>query len=351
MLILLRRRIRPGRCWSGPIVGAHDRTRGFDTRSRSTEATSSSSSPHLISSISTSTPISLSTSHTAAYRETRRSIAVRRSSSNRTYDPNTSKSIPQSLGRRCSSSRFKTSLHHRYRYKPHQEESSSPISSINPSKKSLLASDSPASISIRYGVNQPPGHCTASTTSLSTPIPTISNITFALISPRPNSRSISRISVQLFSSSSSTCVRIRARGAGTSGHGQRVRSRSGVLFGYGGGIGTRFGMASMAESVSGAGRTRGYASGVKDDSKAEGVRNRAGLASTQIESPSHSHSHSHSHTHSHSHSHGIFSGGHHHHDHSEGAGEIIAALTGEKKDKGSRITLLGTYRLWSRREM
>lgn len=58
-------------------------------------------------------------------------------------------------------------------------------------------------------------------------------------------------------------------------------------------------------------------------------------------SSTHSHdSHSHSHDSHAGHSHGIFGGGHHH-DHSEGAGEIIAALTGEKKDKGSRITLLG----------
>jgi len=57
-------------------------------------------------------------------------------------------------------------------------------------------------------------------------------------------------------------------------------------------------------------------------------------------SPSSSHAHAHDHK-AHTHSHGLFGGGHHHHDHSEGAGEIIAALTGTKKDKGSRITLIG----------
>lgn len=58
---------------------------------------------------------------------------------------------------------------------------------------------------------------------------------------------------------------------------------------------------------------------------------------------SHDHDHSHDkHSHSHSHSHGLF---HSHAGHSHGSPEeaesLVAALTGKKRDRGSRITLIG----------
>lgn len=54
----------------------------------------------------------------------------------------------------------------------------------------------------------------------------------------------------------------------------------------------------------------------------------------------HGHSHSHSHDgHDHGHSHGIFST--HTHDHSEGADQIMQALSKGRLDRGTRITLLG----------
>lgn len=53
-----------------------------------------------------------------------------------------------------------------------------------------------------------------------------------------------------------------------------------------------------------------------------------------------SHNHSHSHDgHDHGHSHSIFST--HTHDHSEGAEQLISALSSGRLDRGTRITLLG----------
>lgn len=78
------------------------------------------------------------------------------------------------------------------------------------------------------------------------------------------------------------------------------------------------------------------------------LTNKATQASVAATEQSHQHSHSHAHTHhshgkghghDHAHSHSLFSS--HVHDHSEGAGEILAALRGDKKDAGGRITLIG----------
>ena len=70
---------------------------------------------------------------------------------------------------------------------------------------------------------------------------------------------------------------------------------------------------------------------------------RKGTVDTSSQSHTHSersgHSHSHSHEDGHSHSHGIFSA--HHHDHSEGAEQLITALSSGKLDRGTRVTLLG----------
>jgi hypothetical protein len=66
---------------------------------------------------------------------------------------------------------------------------------------------------------------------------------------------------------------------------------------------------------------------------------------TKTDSHSHSHTESHSHSHSHDghdhdHSHGgIFHS--HAHDHSEGAEQIMTALSKGQLDRGTRITLLG----------
>lgn len=67
---------------------------------------------------------------------------------------------------------------------------------------------------------------------------------------------------------------------------------------------------------------------------------------SQVDSHSHSHAdHSHDHGHSHDghdHSHsGIFHS--HAHDHSEGAEQIMTALSKGTLDRGTRITLLGQY--------
>ena len=77
------------------------------------------------------------------------------------------------------------------------------------------------------------------------------------------------------------------------------------------------------------------------------------VSSSKVDSPastksgskqsSHSHPHSdthagHGHTHDHSHS-GLFHT--HQHDHSEGAAQIMTALSSGKVDRGTRITLLG----------
>jgi Co/Zn/Cd efflux system component len=51
------------------------------------------------------------------------------------------------------------------------------------------------------------------------------------------------------------------------------------------------------------------------------------------------HSHTHSQEDGHTHSHGIFST--HHHDHSEGAEQLITALSSGKLDRGTKVTLLG----------
>lgn len=64
---------------------------------------------------------------------------------------------------------------------------------------------------------------------------------------------------------------------------------------------------------------------------------------------SHDHDHDHSHSHSHGHSHDGHDHGHSHggifhshaHDHSEGADQIMQALSKGKLDRGTRITLLG----------
>nr|XP_031860237.1 uncharacterized protein CI109_004369 [Kwoniella shandongensis]KAA5527309.1 hypothetical protein CI109_004369 [Kwoniella shandongensis] len=55
--------------------------------------------------------------------------------------------------------------------------------------------------------------------------------------------------------------------------------------------------------------------------------------------PSHNHEHSHEHGHGHDHDHGIFHT--HAHDHSEGAEQLMQALSSGKLDRGTRITLLG----------
>ena len=54
---------------------------------------------------------------------------------------------------------------------------------------------------------------------------------------------------------------------------------------------------------------------------------------------SHNHSHSHGDGHDHDHSHGIFHT--HAHDHSEGAEQLIKAISAGKLDRGTKITLLG----------
>jgi hypothetical protein len=59
----------------------------------------------------------------------------------------------------------------------------------------------------------------------------------------------------------------------------------------------------------------------------------------------HSHSHSHDSHDGHDHSHGLFHT--HIHDHSEGAAQIMNAITTGKMDKGTRITLIGELSLLS----
>lgn len=88
---------------------------------------------------------------------------------------------------------------------------------------------------------------------------------------------------------------------------------------------------------------RSTASGSKSPRPAarKGTVDTSSQSHTHSETSGHSHSHSHSHSHEdgHSHSHGIFSA--HHHDHSEGAEQLITALSSGKLDRGTRVTLLG----------
>lgn len=53
----------------------------------------------------------------------------------------------------------------------------------------------------------------------------------------------------------------------------------------------------------------------------------------------HKHEHGHEHEHDHDHKHGLFHT--HVHDHSEGAEQLMEALSSGKIDRGTRITLLG----------
>lgn len=53
----------------------------------------------------------------------------------------------------------------------------------------------------------------------------------------------------------------------------------------------------------------------------------------------HKHEHEHEHDHDHDHEHGLFHT--HVHDHSEGAEQLMEALSSGKMDRGTRITLLG----------
>ncbi|WWD08503.1 hypothetical protein V865_006615 [Kwoniella europaea PYCC6329] len=62
-------------------------------------------------------------------------------------------------------------------------------------------------------------------------------------------------------------------------------------------------------------------------------------SSTQIHKHSHDNHHDHEHDHDHDHHHGIFHT--HVHDHSEGAEQIMQAISSGKLDRGTKITLLG----------
>lgn len=73
-------------------------------------------------------------------------------------------------------------------------------------------------------------------------------------------------------------------------------------------------------------------------------------SSSKPSAPKHDHDHDHGHSHSHDgHDHGHSHGGlfHKHvHDHSEGADQIMQALSKGKLDRGTRITLLGESSLY-----